>query len=95
MHVLLQLQQCLIRIQVQYPPYGSWAHVLAHVWAACAQEDNDDEDVVGDDGDVCALCCIECDPQKMSMCDKCQVQCRTDCNCVMLCTQVNPEIVLS
>ena len=31
---------------------------------------NDDEDVVGDDGDVCALCCIKSDLEKMSMCDK-------------------------
>ena len=77
--VLLHLQQFLIRKQVQYPPYGPWEHVLAHVWAAPTQEDNDDEDVVGDNGDVCALCCTKSDPKKMSMRDKCQLQYCTDC----------------
>ena len=48
--VLLHLQQFLIRRQVRYPPYGPWEHVPAHVWTAPTQEDNDDEDVVGDDG---------------------------------------------
>ena len=77
--VLLHLQQFFIRRQVRYPPYGPWEHVPAHVWAAPTQEDDDDEDVVGDDGDVCALCCTKSDPQKMSMCDKCQLQYHTDC----------------
>ena len=56
-----------------------WEHVPAHVWTAPTQEDNDDEDVVGDDGDVCALCCTKFDPEKMSMCDKCELQYCTDC----------------
>ena len=73
------LQQFLIRRQVRYPPYGPWEHVPAHVWTAPTQEDNDDEDVVGDDGDVCALCCTKSDPEKMSMCDKCELQYCTDC----------------
>ena len=72
--VLLHLQQFLIRRQVRYPPYGPWEHVPAHVWTAPTQEDNDDEDVVGDDGDVYALCCTKFDPEKMSMCDKCELQ---------------------
>ena len=50
--VLLHLQQFFIRRQVRYPPYGPWEHVPAHVWTTHTQEDNDDEDVVGDDGDV-------------------------------------------
>ena len=79
MRVLLHLQQFLIRRQVRYPPYGPWEHVPAHVWTAPTQEDNDDEDVVGDDGDVCALCCTKFDPEKMSMCDKCELQYCTDC----------------
>ena len=77
--VLLHLQQFLIRRQVRYPPYGPWEHVPAHVWTAPTQEDKDDEDVVGDDGDVCALCCTKFDPEKMSMCDKCELQYCTDC----------------
>ena len=77
--VLLHLQQFLIRRQVRYPPYGPWEHVPTHVWTAPTQEDNDDEDVVGDDGDVCALCCTKFDPEKMSMCDKCELQYCTDC----------------
>ena len=77
--VLLHLQQFLIRRQVRYPPYGLWEHVPAHVWTAPTQEDNDDEDVLGDDGDVCALCCTKSDPQKTSMCDKCELQYCTDC----------------
>ena len=77
--VLLHLQQFLIRRQVRYPPYGPWEHVPAHVWTAPTQEDNDDDDVVGDDGDVCALCCTKSDPEKMSMCDKCELQYCTDC----------------
>ena len=77
--VLLHLQQFLIRRQVRYPPYGPWEHVPAHVWTAPTQEDNDDEDVVGDDGDVCALCCTKSNPEKMSMCDKCELQYCTDC----------------
>ena len=64
--VLLHLQQFLIRRQVRYPPYGPWEHVPAHVWTAPTQEDNDDEDVVGDDGDVCALCCTKFDREKAS-----------------------------
>ena len=74
--VLLHLQQFLIRT---YPPYGLWEHVPARVWTAPTQEDNDDEDVVGDDGDVCALCCTKSDPEKMSMCDKCEQQYCTGC----------------
>ena len=77
--VLLHLQQFLIRRQVWYPPYGPWEHVPAHVWSAPTQEDNDDEDIVGDDGDVCALCCTKSDPEKMSMCEKCRLQYCTDC----------------
>ena len=77
--VLLHLQQFLIRRQVRYPPYGPWEHVLAHVWTAPTEEDNDDEDVVGDDGDVCAVCCTKSDPEKMSMCDKCELQYCTVC----------------
>ena len=77
--VLLHLRQFLIRRQVRYPPYSPWEHVPAHVWTAPTQEDNDDEDVVGDDGDVCALCCTKSDPEKMSMCDKCKLQYCTDC----------------
>ena len=72
LHVLLHLQQFLIRRQVRYPPYGPWEHVPAHVWTAPTQEDNDD-------GDVCALCCTKSDPEKMSMCDKCELQYCTDC----------------
>ena len=64
--VLLYLQQFLIGRQVRYPPYGPWEHVPAHVWAAPTRGDDDDEDVVGDDGDVCALCCTKSDPEKMS-----------------------------
>ena len=101
--ILLHLQQFLIRRQVQYPPYGPWEHVPTHVWTAPTQVANDDEDVVGDDGGVCAFCCTKSDPEKMSMCDKCELQYCTDCsdthtcdnvtflgfcNCVMLCTQV-------
>ena len=79
--VLLHLQQFLIRRQVRYPPYGRWEHVPAHVWVTPAQEDKDDEDVVGDDGDVCALCCTKSDPEKMSMCGNCQV---VGCNIVLV-----------
>ena len=67
-HILLHLQQFLIRRQVWYPPYGPWEHECAHVCAAPTSEYNDDEDVAGDDGDVCALCCTKSDPEKMSMC---------------------------
>ena len=35
-----------------------------------AQEDCDDKDVVGDDGDVCVLCCTK-STLDVSMCDKC------------------------
>ena len=52
--------------------------VGTRVWTAPTQEDNDDEDVVGDDGDVCALCCTKSDREKMSMCDKCELQYWTD-----------------
>ena len=45
-------EQFLIGRQVRYPPYGLWEHVSAHVWTAPTQEDNDDEDVGGDNGDV-------------------------------------------
>ena len=77
--VLLHLQQFLIRRQVRYPPYGPWEHAPAHAWTAPTQEDNDDEGVVGDDGDVYALCCTKSDPEKMSMYDKCELQYCTDC----------------
>ena len=83
-----------LRTQILHSPRPSYAPT---------QEDNDDEGVVGDDGDVCALCCTKSNPEKMSMCDKCELQYCTDCidthtcdnvtflwfcNCVMLCTQV-------
>ena len=61
------------------PPYGPWEHVSAHLRTAPTPEDNDGEDVVGDDGDVCALCCTKFDPERMSMCDKCEMQYCTDC----------------
>ena len=64
---------------MRVPPYGPWEHIPAHVWTAPTQEDNDNEDVVGDEGDVCALCCTKSDPEKMSMCDKCELQYCTDC----------------
>ena len=65
--------------RVWYPPYGPWEHVPAHEWAAPTKEDIDDDDVVGDNGDVCALCCTKSDPETMSMCDKCQLQYCIDC----------------
>ena len=79
MLVLLHLQQFFFQRQVRYPPYGPWEHVLAHVWVAPTQEDNDEEGVVGGNGDVCVLCCTKSDPKGMSMCDKCQLQYCTDC----------------
>ena len=42
-------------------------NMYLHMHAAPTQEENDDEDVVDDDGDVCALCCTKSDPEKMSM----------------------------
>ena len=48
-------------------------------YRARTQEDNDDEDVVGDDGDACALSCTKSHPEKMSMCNKCELQYCTDC----------------
>ena len=33
---------------------------------------------MGDDGDVCAICCTKSDPEKMSMCNKCELQYCTD-----------------
>ena len=56
-----------------------------------------------------ALCCTKSHPEKMSMCDKCQMQHCTDCidthtcdhvkisNCVILCTQqvAHSDFVLS
>ena len=54
-------------------------NTYVHMYGLPTQEDNDDDDVVGDDGDVCALCCTKSDPEKMSMCDKCELQYCTDC----------------
>ena len=34
---------------------------------------------MGDNGNVCALCCTKSDPKKMSMCDKWPLQHCTDC----------------
>ena len=34
---------------------------------------------MGDDVDVCALCCTKFESQKMSMCHKCKLQYCTDC----------------
>ena len=44
-----------------------------------SQEDKDDEDVVGGNGDWCALYRTKSDPQKMSMCDKCKLQYCAEC----------------
>ena len=78
-------------------------NMYPHMYGPHLEGDNDDEDIMGDNGDVCALCCTKSDPEKMSMCDKCQLQYCTDCidthtcdnvtvlkfsNSVMLCTQV-------
>ena len=79
---------------------------LAHVWIAPTQEDNDDENVVGNDGDVCVLGYTKSDSQKMSLYGKCHLQCCMECiathtydnltvlyvcNCVILCTQVDSD----
>ena len=64
-----------------------------------------------DDGVACAICCTKCNPEKMSICDKCWLQYCTDCidmhtcdsvkvfqfcNYVILCTEVaHFEIVLN
>ena len=53
------------------PSIWSMGTCTCECMAAPTQEDNNDQDVVGDDGDVCALCCTKSDPEKMSMCDKC------------------------
>ena len=39
-------------------------------------------------GYVCALCCTKSDLEKMSMCDKCQLQYCTDCIDVHTCDNV-------
>ena len=62
-------------------------HTCTCVWAAHAEEDNDDEDVVGDNGVVCALCCIRSIAQKLFMCDKCQLIYCIDC----IDTHTHPE----
>ena len=41
-------------------------------------EDCDDEDVVGDNVDVCVLCCPRSN-LGLSLCDKCQLMYGTDC----------------
>ena len=66
--VLLHLQQFFDSKTAAVPSLWVVEHVPAHVWTAPIHEDNDDEDVVGDDGDVCAFCCTKFDPEKMSMC---------------------------
>ena len=51
--ILLHLTQFCIWHQVRYHPYGRWPHV----WADVREEiDVDDE---GDNGEVCALCCMK------------------------------------
>ena len=52
---------------------------LHNVWAATTKQNNDDENVVDDNGDVCTLCCTKSDPEKMSICHKCQLPYCTDC----------------
>ena len=56
-----------------------WAPWMVHAW-----EDRDDEDVVGDDGDVCAPCCTKSNVGS-SMCDKCRLMCCTGCIDVHTC----------
>ena len=43
---------------------------------------------MSDDGDVCVLCCTKSDLEKMSMCDKCQLQYCTDCIDTHICDNV-------
>ena len=43
---------------------------------------------MGDDGDVCALCCTKFNPEKMSLCDKCQLQNCLDCIDIHTCDNV-------
>ena len=38
---------------------------------AAGQSHKSHKDAVGDDGDVCALCCTKSNPEKMSMYGKC------------------------
>ena len=57
------------------PPYGPWPHVPPHVWADVQEEIHVDDD--GDDGEVCALCCMK--KSSLSKCDASHLHHCGDC----------------
>ena len=59
--------------------HGKAQYSCAYVDLLCLGRGIPRRSTLGDDGDVCALCCTKFDPEKMSMCDKCELQYCTDC----------------
>ena len=56
--ILLHFTQFCVRKQARYPPYGLWEHVPPHVWKSTgATVEDATQDDVGDEVDICALCC--------------------------------------
>ena len=75
--ILLHFTQFCIRRQVRYPPYGPWEHVPPHVRKSTeATVVDDTQNDVGDEVDICALCCqkhttTECGECHLHYCVEC------------------------
>ena len=71
------LPKFCIQRQVRYPPYGLWEHVPPYVWKSTeATVDDATQDDVGDEVDICALCCqkhttTECGKCNLNYCVEC------------------------
>ena len=75
--ILLHLTQFCTRRQVHYPQYGPSEHVPPHVWKSTeATVEDDTQDDVGEEVDICALCCqkhttTECGECHLHYCAEC------------------------
>ena len=77
LRILLHFTQFFIRRQVHYPLNGPWEHVPPHVWKSNeATVEDDTQYDVGEEVDICALCCqqhttTECGECHLNYCAEC------------------------
>ena len=75
--VLWHFTQFCIRRQVRYPPYGPWEHVPPHVWKSAEElVEAATQDDVGEEVDVCALCCHK---HTATVCGECHLNYCAEC----------------
>ena len=75
--ILLHFIQICIQGQVYYPSYGPWEHVPTHVWKSTEATVRDAaQDDVGDEVDICSLCCQK---HTETICGECNLNYCAEC----------------